>query len=301
MHVAGEPHADAPRGVDGWALTALADLGSSPGVRRAGLALVEGGGRRLTFTASDRVGDADARWCHVDAYDDVPLNTAVRTGRVVLGTLAELRASYPVFVEGQHGTSTQAVAAVPLTSAGQVLGGYVLYLDEVPGEVDDVVRELSERGAELGRELRRVQHARERSRTRTAWVYDLAADTPVVRYEASADLVEVGRARRFLQQAMRRWGWGEDATATAVLCLSELVTNAVVHGTGGCSVRVTDESGVLTVAVRNTGTSGPVSTRDTDDPLEVHGRGLRLVATLSARWGSELDVSGVTVWFVLDR
>ena len=300
MHSAGEAPPDDTPGVDAWAVAALAELSALPAVRRAGLALLEGGGRRLRFTASDRVGTADARWCHVDAYDDVPLNTAVRTGRVVVGTLAELRASYPAFVDGQDDTVTGAVAAVPITSAGQVLGGYVLYLADLPGEPADVVARLSAQGATLGRALRSAQHARGRSTSSDEWLDDIAPGARVARFGASADVGEVGRARHFLQDALEGWTCDADVIHTAVLCLSELVTNAVVHGTGGCSVRVTDESGVLTVAVRNAGPTTPVSPPDTDDPLAVHGRGLRLVATLATRWGSELDVSGVTVWFVLD-
>ena len=40
--------------VDVVASVAVADLLSLPGVRRVGLSLSEGGGRRLRFTASDR-------------------------------------------------------------------------------------------------------------------------------------------------------------------------------------------------------------------------------------------------------
>ena len=73
-----------------WTQDAFTRLSAVPGVRRIGLALVEGGGRRLRFTASDRERGVEVDWCHVDAYDDVPLNTAVRTGEPVLAAVEEL-------------------------------------------------------------------------------------------------------------------------------------------------------------------------------------------------------------------
>ena len=65
--------------------SALAHFGQVPGVHRAGLALAEGGGRRLLFCASDRDNDRAVDWCEIDAYDHVPLNHSVRTGEPVVG------------------------------------------------------------------------------------------------------------------------------------------------------------------------------------------------------------------------
>src|SRR5919112_865186 len=72
--------------VDTVASAALRELTGIPGVRRAGIALSEGGGRRLRFRSSD-----GRRWCHIDAYDDVPLTAVVRTGGPLLGALDDLR------------------------------------------------------------------------------------------------------------------------------------------------------------------------------------------------------------------
>jgi anti-sigma regulatory factor (Ser/Thr protein kinase) len=82
----------------------------------------------------------------------------------------------------------------------------------------------------------------------------------------------------------------------AVLCLSELVTNAIIHTRPSCDVRILLHDRVLTVSVRDGGTSVGQPARPEDDPLAVHGRGLRLVEALSARWGSDLDAVGMTVW-----
>src|SRR4029079_17907331 len=77
-------------GTEAWVRSALDVLSRGPAVRRVGLALVEGGGRALSFTASDRDHSGTTDWCEVDAYADVPLNNTVRSGKPITGSLAEL-------------------------------------------------------------------------------------------------------------------------------------------------------------------------------------------------------------------
>ena len=97
-------------------------------------------------------------WCHVDAYDDVPLNAAVRSGAAVVGHLDDLDRHYSDFIERQRGTATVAIAAQPITSADQTLGGFVLYFDR-PQSFDHRQRaRLAELGAQLGGALRRALH-----------------------------------------------------------------------------------------------------------------------------------------------
>lgn len=87
---------------------------------------------------------------------------------------------------------------------------------------------------------------------------------------------------------------------TAALLVSELATNAVRHGTGDFEVSVRDlpEGGVW-VGVSDAGRAYPVlrSPAITDE----HGRGLRLVGSLSDRWGvrRRRGESAKTVWFEL--
>lgn len=96
-------------------------------------------------------------------------------------------------------------------------------------------------------------------------------------------------------------GVSENIVDSAILCLSELVTNAIIHTDAGCELRVVIDRGVLTTTVRDGGSSVVIDLSSvTVDPLAVHGRGLRLVDALSTRWGSELDAVGMTVWFVLE-
>ena len=109
----------------------------------------------------------------------------------------------------------------------------------------------------------------------------------------------VAGARKFLRRTLDNWDVDEETADTAVLCLSELVTNAVIHSHAGCLVRVRLDQGVLRTTVRDHGTAGAASEVLLEDPLRVHGRGLLVVEALAARWGYELDTEGTTFGFEL--
>ena len=283
-----------------WAEDALASLGGLPAVRRVGLALTEGGGRRLRFTASDRTTDeGGVEWCHVDAYDDVPLNTAVRTGRPVLGALHDLGTRYTQFVERQRGTATVALAAVPIVSTGNALGGFVLFFDQPQAFDFSQRRGLYRLGEDLGAALRRAQRAESRSGVSLA-TEPVPAGAHVADRDVRSDPSDVGEARRFLRETLAGWGIDAETVDSAVLCLSELVTNALIHTGAGCAVRVLLDQGVLTTMVRDNGARQVSPAEPLEDPLRVHGRGLHVVDALATRWGSDLDTVGTTVWFVLE-
>ena len=285
--------------ITAWARDALTQLNERPGVRRVGLALAEGGGRRLRFTASDRHSGPGVEWCDVDAYDDVPLNVALRTGELVVGTLADLSGRYAEFVERQRGTATVALAAVPVVAAGRTLGGYLLFFDS-PQLFDPRHRlELARVGRELGTGLRRAQ--RGEAALVAATDEAVPAGALGAAHDVAPDPAAVAEARRFLRSTLHEWGTDEEAADTAVLCLSELVTNAVIHSYAGCVVHVLLEDGVLTTTVRDRGsTSDAASVDQLADPLQVHGRGLQLVDALAARWGYQLETGGTTVWFAVN-
>ena len=291
--------ADTRLNVTTWAEDALASLSGLPAVRRVGLALTEGGGRRLRFTASDRDGDERLDWCHVDAYDDVPLNTAVRTGKPVLGALLDLSGRYAQFVERQRGTPTVALAAVPIASTGNALGGFVLFFDQPQPFDFSQRRGLYRVGEELGDALRRAQRGEVRSSVALS-SEPVPGGALVAHHDVGPDPSAVGGARRFLRETLHDWAIDDDTTDSAVLCLSELVTNALIHTNAGCAVRVLLDQGVLTTTVRDNGARDAVPAEPLDDPLRVHGRGLHVVDALATRWGSDLDTVGTTVWFVLE-
>jgi anti-sigma regulatory factor (Ser/Thr protein kinase) len=113
-----------------------------------------------------------------------------------------------------------------------------------------------------------------------------------------------GHARAALAAWLARERRGDASFAeVAVLLVSELVTNAIRHGTsaGDGTVRLTAKAAPqgVRIAVQDGGTNGEVrrrTDRRDDDP---GGFGLELVATLASDWGVERDDQGTTVWLEL--
>jgi hypothetical protein len=104
-------------------------------------------------------------------------------------------------------------------------------------------------------------------------------------------------ARRYLQALLVERG-RQDLVERALLLASELVTNAVLHGTG--TVTMTARLGpVLRVEVRDGGARPPVLRRP--PPESVTGRGLQLVDRFAVRWGHVREREGKCVWFELDH
>jgi anti-sigma regulatory factor (Ser/Thr protein kinase) len=283
--------------IDDIARSLLTDLVALPGVGRVGFALTEGGGRRLRFTASDRSDEDRVDWCHIDAYDDVPLTSVVRTGEPVLGDRGSLDPRFDGFVAGQP-AEVRGLAAVPLPGIGSPIGGLIVFLEE-DWAYDDAQRGLLEATA------RRAADAVRRIRVGSHDLHEddpdpTDADTWTARIVLEDDPRAPATARRFLREFLARSDVSGDLADTAELCLSELVTNAIVHAGGRSELRVSLDT-ALTVAVRDYGGQAPDAAPDDDlDPLRVHGRGLQLVEALADRWGSERDALGTSVWFALE-
>ncbi|GAB3760331.1 hypothetical protein GCM10027600_00150 [Nocardioides ginsengisegetis] len=293
--------------LDEVARSLLADFVSLPDVSRVGLALTEGGGRRLRFVATDKVGDADLEWCHIDAYDDVPLTAVVRSGEPVFGSLDDLEPRFPGVVGRQRNEGTLAMGAWPLPGTGSPVGGLILFFDEPQAFGERQQRLLEAAARRTADAVRRVRIATGRGPD------EVAPDDPALvgQGERVAVLLESdprapGAARRFLREALAGWGIDDDAVDTAQLCLSELVTNVVMHARTSSELIVALEDGVLTVLVRDLGGSSrsgdptTITISEDDDPLRVFGRGLMLVDALADRWGSEQDATGTTAWFALE-
>jgi serine/threonine-protein kinase RsbW len=113
-----------------------------------------------------------------------------------------------------------------------------------------------------------------------------------------ATAAQAGAARRFLATILD----GSPAAADAVLCLSELATNAIVHSDSGrpggtFTVAVRLGQGTLWVEVRDQGGPWPAGHFAEDE----RGRGLLIVARAAREWGRAGDSeTGWTVWFALD-
>ncbi|WP_405899945.1 ATP-binding protein [Streptomyces sp. NBC_00727] len=108
----------------------------------------------------------------------------------------------------------------------------------------------------------------------------------------------VGRAREFARTfigAAGRVGLSDDL----VQVVSELVANAVVHGRTArdrqVEVTLDQDSERVRIEVRDVGDGIPRMRRAVR-PLAASGRGLGIVAALSASWGVTERVMGKTAW-----
>ncbi len=104
-------------------------------------------------------------------------------------------------------------------------------------------------------------------------------------------------ARRFLASWLGAT-LAEEELETSQLLISELVSNAVVHGQGTITIRanLNDDRIIIEVIDEGEGFEREVRRHDFDD---LHGRGLAIVDSLASRWGIH---EGTThVWFELER
>ncbi|MFJ4918918.1 ATP-binding protein [Streptomyces sp. NPDC088725] len=110
-------------------------------------------------------------------------------------------------------------------------------------------------------------------------------------FELPAHAESVGRARTLTRGRLLNWGLDEGTCEIAVLVVSELFTNAVVHAAGDhvvCELRQGEDRVRIAVEDQGCGPTGPQMHRGSQDE---HGRGLFLVDSLSSGWGA-YDVSG---------
>jgi len=107
------------------------------------------------------------------------------------------------------------------------------------------------------------------------------------------NLVAIAKSRRFVADTLIAWELGHVAD-DAVLIVSELATNAVMHARSTFSVLLSWEAETLCISVRDTSASVP-SVRN-PSPTMISGRGLRLVSSVASRWGTDVDDEGKLVW-----
>ncbi|MEV8095050.1 SpoIIE family protein phosphatase [Kitasatospora sp. NPDC085879] len=119
----------------------------------------------------------------------------------------------------------------------------------------------------------------------------LAAES-VATWELPADPTAAGRARKLTTATLAEWGLDELAF-TAVLAVSELVTNAYRYGGAPVILRLIRDRFLICEVSDGSSTSPHLRrSRMTDEG----GRGLFLVAQLTERWGTRYARDGKTVW-----
>jgi anti-sigma regulatory factor (Ser/Thr protein kinase) len=109
-------------------------------------------------------------------------------------------------------------------------------------------------------------------------------------------------ARRWVAELCVEIGRPELAEC-AQLGVSELVTNALLHGEPPITVRMRGTTEHPRVEVRDSSVEPPILPTEpldrpqTDDLLLTFGRGLSIVARCSDAWGAEIEEDGKVVWF----
>lgn len=110
-------------------------------------------------------------------------------------------------------------------------------------------------------------------------------------------------ARRWVAELCTEIGRPELAEC-AQLGVSELVTNALLHGEPPITVRMRGTTEHPRVEVHDSSVEAPIlpdqplDKPETDDLLLTFGRGLSIVARCGDAWGAEIEEDGKTVWFV---
>ncbi|MGI8333501.1 ATP-binding protein [Actinomadura scrupuli] len=114
-----------------------------------------------------------------------------------------------------------------------------------------------------------------------------------------------GDARGLVGDLLIAIGVPGETRGDVLLMLTELITNAMVHGAAGqpglaIELLLYTDDKVIHVAVTDPGLGGTPELRE--DLLADGGRGLRLVDALSDRWGHEAaEPAGCSVWFEVDH
>lgn len=116
---------------------------------------------------------------------------------------------------------------------------------------------------------------------------------PVSEWSLAHDTTAPGIARGLIAAALGAWR----DPADIVLIASELVTNAVQHGSPPLVLGLSIAPARARVSVMNargeSATQPRIVAAGADEP---DGRGLAIVAALSADWGWESDDNSMTVW-----
>ncbi|WP_030344690.1 SpoIIE family protein phosphatase [Streptomyces sp. NRRL S-1022] len=105
----------------------------------------------------------------------------------------------------------------------------------------------------------------------------------------------VRHARRFTRRTLRTWGVSPDTLDAALLVVSELVTNALVHTGGQVRLDLSLLNHRLRLAVADASPRSPV--KPTSIGWEATGgRGILLVEAVSTAWGTVPVSGGKQVW-----
>jgi serine phosphatase RsbU (regulator of sigma subunit)/anti-sigma regulatory factor (Ser/Thr protein kinase) len=122
---------------------------------------------------------------------------------------------------------------------------------------------------------------------------------PPARFDA--DPGSIAAARRHVRRQLRAWHAGDDLVDDALVLVSELATNAVMHAGTAFDVSCVHLGIAIRLEVQDhypgRGLPAVLAAPDANRP---NGRGLLLCASLSSAWGVEYTPTAKTVWCRLD-
>jgi len=101
-------------------------------------------------------------------------------------------------------------------------------------------------------------------------------------------------ARQLVRRALEHWSVPDDAIADALLVVSELVTNAMLHGDSDVAVGLRRGPDRVRVVVSDGSARTPAERALESDSLS--GRGLAMVRSIASDWGHDTVDGGKLVW-----
>ena len=109
-----------------------------------------------------------------------------------------------------------------------------------------------------------------------------------------SDVAVVSTARSWTSGVLNEWQIPRSIVEDAELIVSELVTNAIVHGAPPVQLRLRLGGGRVLIEAIDAAITTPQLRHAT--PSDNHGRGLLIVSLLAERWGTRPMLNGKSVW-----
>jgi anti-sigma regulatory factor (Ser/Thr protein kinase) len=106
--------------------------------------------------------------------------------------------------------------------------------------------------------------------------------------------------RQRARAALAHWNLSPDTDEDALLVISELLTNAILHALPPAALRLSeirvDECSARRIEVTDAGPAVPAAASIPEIDPDEHGRGVGIVTALSARCGMRIHSGGTTRW-----
>ncbi|MFD8545535.1 SpoIIE family protein phosphatase [Streptomyces sp. NPDC059649] len=118
------------------------------------------------------------------------------------------------------------------------------------------------------------------------------AEHQVATWELPSEPTAAAEARKLVAAQLHDWGL-EEMALTTELIVSELITNAYRYSSGSATLRLIRDHHLICEVSDTSSTSPHLRHAATTDE---GGRGLFLVAQLTARWGTRYVRNGKTIW-----